>query len=145
MMREERLERLLRLRRHQRDMAALALHRAQDDANLAQAAAAAARERRGEAERRMEVAQARPQSAQAFLQGRYVVLERLDEERLRDLQVRRTGRAVAMRRGALRQAMVREEQVRHLHTGERRRRLTGELQSEQKSLDDLRRAGGGQP
>lgn len=145
MMREGRLERLLRLRKHQRDVAAVALHRAQDDAQAAQAAAAAARERRSEAERRLDAATRQPQSADAFLHGRFEVLERIDEERVQDLQARRTGRTLAMRRIGLRQAMVREEQVRHLDAGERRRRLLGELQSEQKSLDDVRREGGDLP
>lgn len=145
MMRQGRMQRLLRLRRHDRDMAAIALHRAQEQARQAEATAAAARERRDEAERRLGAAAARPQSAREFLQGRFEVLERLDQERLQDLQERRMRRALALRRMDLKQAMVREEQIRHLGEQERRRQQAVEFQSEQKALDDLRREGGELP
>ena len=145
MTRQGRLERLLKLRRHERDMAALAMRRAQAQAREAEAAAQAARERRREAERRLAQAAGGPQSVQEFLQGRFEVLERLDQERLQDLQARRVHRALALRRTDLRRAMVREEQIRHLGDGERRREQAAEFQSEQKALDDLRREEAGQP
>ncbi len=139
MSRQERLWRLLRLRGHERDMAALAMRRAQEQALEAEAAAEAARERRDEAERRLAAAAAGPQSVHDFLQGRFEVIERLDQERLQDLQARRMHRALGLRRGDLRRAMVREEQIRHLDQDERRRQQAAELQTEQKALDDLRR------
>ena len=142
MMREERLDRLLRLRRHETATAAGALQRAAADARAAAEAATAARLRRDEAERRAQAAAAVPQPTRIFLQGRLEVLERLDEERLRDLQQRRTSRTLALRRVDLRRAMVREEQIRHLGEQERRREQTAALRGEQKTLDDLRREGG---
>ncbi len=145
MTREGRLGRLLRLRRHERDMAALAMRHAQDRAMEADAAAQTARERRDEAERRLAQAAGRPQSVEEFLQGRFEVLERLDQERLQDLQARRMHRALALRRVDLRQAMVREEQIRHLGEGERRREQAAGFQSEQKALDDLRREEASKP
>jgi flagellar biosynthesis chaperone FliJ len=140
---QERLERLLRLRRHERDMAAVAMRRAEEQAAAAEAAAHAARERREEAERRQAAASGRPQSTHDFLQGRFEVLERIDDERMHDLQERRLHRALNLRRGDLRQAMVREEQMKHLDESERRRQQAEELHLEQKALDDLRREGGG--
>ncbi len=140
-----RMERLLKLRRHESDMAAVAMRRAQEKASEAEAATQAARERRREAESRMTAAAGRPQSSVHFLQQRFEVLERLDEERLQDIQERRLQRALNMRRGDLQHAMVREEQMRHLDDLEKRRRQAAEMGSEQKTLDDIRREGGTRP
>ncbi len=142
MKRQERLERLLKIRQHERDKASSAMQRAQLDARAAEAAAQAARERRGNAEQRALAAASKPQSAQEFLAGRFEVLELIDQERLQDLRERRMQRTLALRRIDLTHSLVREEQIRHLDATERRRRQAADIQSEQKALDDMRREGG---
>ena len=142
MKRSERLERLLKIRRHERDKASSAMQRAESDAGAAESAARAARERRGDAERQALAAGGRPQSAQEFLSGRFEVLELIDRERLQDIRERRMQRALALRRIDLTHALVREEQIRHLDATERRRRQAEDIRSEQKALDDLRLEGG---
>jgi len=137
MMRVVRLGRLERLRRHERDSAAQALHRAQEDLASAAVAAARARERRRQAEEKFLAEAARPQPALAFLREHEEVLERLDAERGQFLKERHAQRLLAERRVQLRRAMVREEQMKSLGQWERRRQQREELRGEQRELDDL--------
>ncbi|MDA8345039.1 MAG: hypothetical protein M0Z66_06105 [Thermaerobacter sp.] len=138
-----RIARLHRVRGHERSAASSRLQEAIQALCEAQAAAQATRQAREAAEQAAAAAGMEPQTADRWLSQRALVEGRLERERLADLQVRRLGRQEALRRVDLRAALVREEQMRLLGSQILERRQDAAQRTEQKTLDDLRREGGG--